>query len=203
MTEKTLSAEQLLATFWLNTIGDSNPTKCNLENLRRFAAAKCCNVSDAALQEAAKKVSGDLFKDDVDGWITLVCFFGHPLALWNFLIDAVAMAETDEHLGTIAAGPAEHLLSYYGSLIPLFERQAQRDSKFKRMLTGVWRLKMCDEVWLRLRKVQADEQNPLPEMIPLEHGAEWMRDSLSEEDRKNADKGRYVKDSKGFWQKSN
>jgi len=140
-------------------------------------------------------------KGDVDQWVTFITFFAHPNALWNFMLDAVAAAENDDQLEKIAASLAEHILAHYGSTIPRFEAQALRDSRFKRMLTGVWRHRMSDHVWMRLRAIQSDVHAPLSNMIPLEHGVDYMSDSLSQDDRKHDDKGRYILQADGDWKK--
>ncbi len=117
------------------------------------------------------------------------------------MLEAVTAADNDDHLEAVAAGLAEHILAHYGSMIPLFEKQARKDRRFKRMLTGVWRNRMSDDVWLRLRTIQSDVPDPLSNMLPLQHGVEYMSDNLSKEDRQKADKGRFVRDSQGIWRK--
>ncbi len=119
------------------------------------------------------------------------------------MLNAVAFAETEDHLGRIACGLAEILLAHYGSLMPLFEERARKDPKFARMLTGVWRHRMSDEVWMRLRALQAAVELPLSQMIPLENGIDYMAEHLKPDDRSTPDKGRYSRDAAGNWIKKN
>jgi hypothetical protein len=121
----------------------------------------------------------------------------HPHYLWNFMLDTVYLAENDGHLEKIASNLAEHILAYYGSMIPHFEKQAANSTKFAKMLTGVWRHKMGDDVWMRLRKIQTSVVNPLGNMISLEYGVEYMAGSLAPSDRDRTDKGRYRRNATG------
>ena len=201
LTENSLTVDALMATYWLNTEEQINTSKSNLEHLRQFAEERNLVISEAGLQEAADHLDVELAGRNVNGWVVFISFFGHPHNLWNFMLDAVLAAKNDEHLLKIAAGPAEHILAHYGSMVPYFEEQARRDRKFKRMLTGVWRHRMSDDVWMRLRAIQSDVPDPFSSMIPLDQGIAYMADSLSQADRENDDKGMYRRDAKGEWKK--
>ncbi len=199
MINSKISHEQLLAIYWLNNDTFHGAFSGFRNRLRAFIASLGLDVPESDFEEVATKLEGRFVNGDPDGWVTLQCFYGHPHTVWNFIIDAVAVAENEDQLARIAAGPAEHLLAYYGSLIPLFEKQAKQDQKFARMLTGVWRHKMCDEVWNRLRKIQTGQQGldgkpfrVLPE--------DWMSDTLSEEDRTTRDKGGFQRTAEGQWE---
>lgn len=192
-----MTTEKLLVSYWLNSENQTNSPQNSIECLRQFAKEKNYMVSDKAFLEAAHHLDGELTKGDVDQWIVFVCFLGHPHALWNLMLDAVTVADSDKHLGKIAVGLAEHILAHYGSMISHFEKQALRDHRFKRMLTGVWRHRMSDNVWARLRVMQSNIPAPLSTMDPLEYGVEH----LGREDRENADKGPYLRDANGDWQK--
>jgi tetratricopeptide (TPR) repeat protein len=73
---------------------------------------------------------------------------------WKFVLAAIKHAE-DKELGHIAAGPIEHLLSTHGQeYIGLVEQQAASDPKFGRMMEGVWRHGMTDDVWDRVCEIQ-------------------------------------------------
>jgi hypothetical protein len=81
---------------------------------------------------------------------------------WQFILMAVSLAESDDELSHIAAGPLEHLLGWHGEdYISLVEEQAAADPKFARMLTGVWRYKMSDEVWSQVERLKARVTEPL------------------------------------------
>jgi hypothetical protein len=93
--------------------------------------------------------------------------FARPEDQWTFIRTAMARAETDDELGAIAAGPVEHLLSYHGpAYIGRVEEWAAGDARVARMLTGVWRHLMSDEVWARLRAIQLAVADKLPAFRP-------------------------------------
>lgn len=186
----------LIAAFWLRAPG--------LEAAGTFAGflrGAGLPASQEAADRAARLLGPDDSPDRVALWVVRLCFFGHPEAIWNFMIDAMTVARSDEDLGTIAAELAEHLLAHYGSMIALTERQAARDPAFARMLTGVWRHRMADSVWTRLRAVQAAVPDPLRSMIPLTMGAEETGASLTAGDRTRKNKGLYVLGPDGRWHK--
>lgn len=81
---------------------------------------------------------------------------------WQFILTAVSLAESDTELSYIAAGPVEHLLGWHGEdYIGLVEEQAAANPKFARMLTGVWRYRMSEEVWSRVEQLKAQVTEPL------------------------------------------
>ena len=84
---------------------------------------------------------------------------------WEFILAALAHAESDDELGHIAAGPIECLLGWHGeSYIDRVEQQASTDAKFCRALTGVWKYLMKDEVWERVKAIQ--ERVPHSSWLP-------------------------------------
>jgi hypothetical protein len=88
--------------------------------------------------------------------VVMMNFTAAPEHQWKFIICAVTAAESDEELKSIAAGPMEHLLGKHGeSWIGAVEDQAARDPKFVKMIGGVWKSMMTDEVWDRVQKLQA------------------------------------------------
>ena len=200
--KNSLTNEQLLAAFWLDGDPDPNSKRTILEKLTTFVKARQFKISDASIDKAVEHLDGDLINQDIEGWVTLVSFMAHPHAIWNLMLDAVALAKTDSQLSRIACGLAEPLLAHYGSLMPLFERRARKDPKFACMLTGAWRHRMSDDVWARLRVLQAEVARPLPAMIPLDQGVEHMNEYISAEDRMTADKGIYIQDTQGNWSKA-
>ena len=222
-----MTTQQLLAAYWLDGEHDENPFVKQLERLKQlrddkiagvthpdvgavphakqrlllqqYAQQKRYSVSDIQLDEAADHLTGRLVQGDAEQWVVCVCYWGHPNATWNVMMDALMLAENDDHLVTIARGPAEHLLSYYGSMVPRFVNRSRRDPCFKRMLTGVWRHRMSDRVWSRLRVIQLEVADPLPggPHKVLEHGRSL--DTIREEDRGTDDKGRYRLNADGCW----
>lgn len=200
MTQQNLTAAQLLAAYWLHGIDKHNSPEPPKTRLRAFARARSLPVADSVFEEAAEHLEAELLNGDVGLWVVRLCFRGHPYFIWNFMIDAMQMAETDENLQMIAAQLPEFLLAHYGSLIPLFERHARDDQRFRRMLTGVWRHRMSDNVWMRLRAIQAEVPDPLPSMLSLDHGVDHKADTMSPEDRRTDDKGRFKLNADGEWE---
>jgi hypothetical protein len=87
--------------------------------------------------------------------VVLMNFTARPEHQWQFILAAV-MHAADEELGDIAAGPVEHLLSKHGDrYIEEVERRVESDPKFARMLSGVWRHMMSDDVWARVEALKA------------------------------------------------
>jgi len=93
--------------------------------------------------------------DDVGQSVVMMNFTARPEHQWQFILAAVAHASDDE-LGHIAAGPVEHLMGHHGTAyIVEVERRAESDPKFARMLSGVWKYMMSDEVWARVEALKA------------------------------------------------
>jgi hypothetical protein len=87
--------------------------------------------------------------------VVMMNFTAKPEHQWQFILAAVAHASDDE-LGHIAAGPIEHLLGKHGErYIEKVEQRAEADPKFARMLAGVWKHLMTDEVWTRVQALKA------------------------------------------------
>jgi hypothetical protein len=94
--------------------------------------------------------------------VAMMNFAAAPEQQWLFIRSAVAQAATDDELGHVAAGPLEHILGRHGDqYIAAVEEEAARDAKFARMLTGVWKYMMSDEVWGRVQAIQARVPAPL------------------------------------------
>ena len=70
---------------------------------------------------------------------------------WDTILDMVSLAHDDRCLGSIAAGPLEHLLVMHGNeVIELVESQAKIDFKFRSAVRRVWKNRIPDEVWQRI-----------------------------------------------------
>jgi hypothetical protein len=94
-------------------------------------------------------------ESDVGQSVVMMNFTATPEQQWQFILAAAAHA-SDEELGHIAAGPIEHLLGKHGEkYIGEVERRAASDPKFARMLSGVWKYMMTNEVWARVRALKA------------------------------------------------
>lgn len=105
----------------------------------------------AALQGAPESRDSDIGQS-----VVLMSFTAAPEHQWSFIRAAVAQAESDEELRHIAAGPMEHLMGWCGAdYIDAVETQAAADPKFARMLGGVWKYMMSDDVWGRVQALKA------------------------------------------------
>lgn len=94
--------------------------------------------------------------EEVGQAVVMLGFMAPADQQWEFLVAAVDNSTTDEELRHIAAGPAECLLSRKGEdSITWFEERASSDRRLARMLTGVWRHMMADDVWRRVQALQA------------------------------------------------
>ena len=94
--------------------------------------------------------------------VVLMNFTARAELQWRFILRAIALADSDDALGHIAAGPLEHLLGWHGEkFIAEIEQRAAIDPKLARTLTGVWQYKMSDTVWARVQSVQSQVPNPL------------------------------------------
>jgi hypothetical protein len=87
-----------------------------------------------------------------------VCDFiydDEPENAWNVLVTLTSLpGNTSEDIAYIAAGPAEDLLCHYGdAFIGRFEEMAQKEPAFRRLLGGVWKRTMHDNVWERVLAV--------------------------------------------------
>lgn len=99
---------------------------------------------------------------DVRQLVVLLNFTAGPEPQWQFVLAAVAFAQSDDELGHLAAGPLEHLLGWHGEAwIERVEREAADDPKFARTLTGVWKYLMTPDVWARVQALKARVPDPL------------------------------------------
>ena len=99
-------------------------------------------------------------EDDVGQSVVMMNFTARPDHQWQFILAAITHAWDDE-LGHIAAGPIEHLLGKHGEkYIEKVEQRAEADPKFARMLAGVWKYMMTDEVWARVEALKTKYPPP-------------------------------------------
>ncbi len=102
------------------------------------------------------RVACDSCDSNVGESVVMMNFTARPEHQWRFICASLHFADTDEELGHIAAGPMEHLMSRHGAnYIDIVEAQAAADPKFARMLRGVWKDLMSDEVWQRIQILKA------------------------------------------------
>ena len=58
---------------------------------------------------------------DIGEAVVLMNFTARPESQWEFILAAVAFAESDDELAHIAAGPVEHLLGWHRSFLERVE----------------------------------------------------------------------------------
>jgi hypothetical protein len=62
-----------------------------------------------------------------------------PDSAWPLMLEMIRLADNDQVLAYIAAGPLENLVVLHGPhVIDRIEAWAAADGKFRRALTGVW-----------------------------------------------------------------
>ena len=78
----------------------------------------------------------------------------YPELAWQAILDALNQPRMEPHLGTLAAGPLEDLLSLHGNtFIERVEYAARTNPKFAWVLGGVWQGKMSASIWARVQSV--------------------------------------------------
>lgn len=80
--------------------------------------------------------------------------FKSPDECWDVILAILKMDQSDNIMAKLAAGPLEELLVYHGSkVIDRIEQLARQDDEFRKLLGGVWKNSIPDEVWIRLQAV--------------------------------------------------
>jgi hypothetical protein len=80
-----------------------------------------------------------------------------PESAWLVIQEMNSREMSDEIMANLAAGPLEDLLRLHGdAFIERTEFKANSDSKFNRLLGGVWQNEMSNDVWERLNKVRKE-----------------------------------------------
>jgi hypothetical protein len=76
-----------------------------------------------------------------------------PQKAWRVILIVWSMDQSPKTVQNLSAGPIEDLLvKHGGEMIPLVEAEAKGDPTFARLLGGVWKNQMTDEVWERVQK---------------------------------------------------
>jgi len=78
--------------------------------------------------------------------------------LWQFVTRTFEKEMSDKAFASLAAGPLEDLLGYFGELyIDRIEELARKNPRFNYLLGGVWKHLSTDDVWTRIEKVRLKE----------------------------------------------
>jgi hypothetical protein len=73
---------------------------------------------------------------------------------WRAILAIHRLDQSGRVQEVLSAGPIEDLLAKYGGdFIGRVEQQAREDPTFAKLLGGVWKNAMTDEVWTRLQAV--------------------------------------------------
>lgn len=79
---------------------------------------------------------------------------GDPKLLWQLILATHSRDQSDDVQCVLSAGPLEDLLSYHGpAFIEVVEQQANDDPAFARLLRGVYRRSISDDVWSRVKTI--------------------------------------------------
>ncbi len=75
-----------------------------------------------------------------------------PKLAWEIISRILEVNSSDRIVENLSAGPLEDLLVYHGKrVIGLVEVQAEKDPSFRKLLGGVWKNAMSDEIWDRVQ----------------------------------------------------
>lgn len=79
---------------------------------------------------------------------------GDPKILWKLILAIHSRDQSEEVQTILSAGPLEELLGSHGpAFIEVVEQQAKDDPAFARLLSGLYRFTMSDDVWGRVTAI--------------------------------------------------
>lgn len=76
-----------------------------------------------------------------------------PESAWEVIYQIVMTSTHEGLIGYVAAGPIEDLLVYHPQIINQIEKDALNNEKLCGALDGVWKNRMTDETWNRLKRI--------------------------------------------------
>jgi len=80
-----------------------------------------------------------------------------PEECWKVVMKIFGETTDEWILTNLGAGPIESLLSRHPDMmLPMVEREAKTNKRFKDVLNNVWQNQMSDEVWQRLQAVRSE-----------------------------------------------
>lgn len=75
---------------------------------------------------------------------------------WRVILLILKIDCSDVIISNLAAGPMEEILVRHGDgLIDRVEVKAEKDPDFKKVIMGVWKSDMADDVWNRVKVLQS------------------------------------------------
>lgn len=82
---------------------------------------------------------------------------GGDAELWQFVLNTYQKEMSNKTLSILAAGPLEDALSKNGeAYIDQVEELARKDPKFRKLLAGVWKNAMSEDLWARVCAVKGE-----------------------------------------------
>jgi hypothetical protein len=77
-----------------------------------------------------------------------------PELAWSLILEILRADQSTDIMEQLSAGPLEDLLSQHGpEFIDRIEAEARSRPKFAKLLGGVWKLSMTDEIWKRIQAI--------------------------------------------------
>jgi hypothetical protein len=124
------------------------------ERWNALTAADWDAFADAWLAEL--RADANIDDSDMGQRVVMMNFTASSENQWSFITAAIRHAITDDELGHIAAGPIEHLLGNHGNdYIDRVEEMSVSNPRFKKMMLGVWKQMMNDDVWEQVQAIQS------------------------------------------------
>src|SRR5438105_781409 len=78
-----------------------------------------------------------------------------PESVWSAILKILEHDLTGDQIALLAAGPMEDLLAQHGpQFIERVEREAEQNPRSNRLLGGVWRSHMLEEIWGRVQRAR-------------------------------------------------
>jgi len=77
-----------------------------------------------------------------------------PELVWRLILAVLQRNDSNDIQEVLSAGPLEDLLAKHGdAIIESVEVEARLNPKFAKLLGGVWKSSMTDEIWNRVQAV--------------------------------------------------
>ena len=86
----------------------------------------------------------------------------NPELVWQAISEILKQPLSQAQEAQLAAGPLENLLTFAGAhFIDRIEQEAHENPKFQRLLGGVWKHLMPEEIWQRIESLKQPEPMPV------------------------------------------
>jgi hypothetical protein len=121
-----------------------------MEVVLRICKVCCCELPHPTVSELEEEwfQGGELMMDAVRDV---------PETVWPAILKILEHELTPDQIADLAAGPMEDLLAQHGArFIERVEAEAKRNPRFNYLLGGVWRSRMSEEIWGRVRRARKE-----------------------------------------------